>query len=203
MVDPNEEFEGFLRQFRLREIRPLPDAIAQRSGWSRRWTIAAAAAMCAVVISFAAHRAMRRETIAVPPQAQAPAAAKESASAPPLPVEVVREPEVQPLATVTKPSVVVQQPAEPPAPPPAAEPPPNNRGDDEGRETLQRVCGACHSTDAVTNLHFSTREEYANVISGEKAKAFGVSYSDKDFQTLVDYLFNTYGDKPAPARKKK
>jgi len=205
MADPNEEFEAFLRQFRLREIRPLSDAASPRSGWTARWTIAAAAALFAVVISFAAaQRVMRRESVTTPPRAETPTAAKESAPAPPPPVQVVREPQVKAPPAPTKPSVAVQQPpAEPPASPPAGDPPPNSREDDEGKATLQHVCGACHSTDVVTNLHFSTRQEYADVISGEKAKGFGVSYSDKDFQSLVDYLFNTYGDKSAPARKKK
>jgi competence protein ComEA len=54
-----------------------------------------------------------------------------------------------------------------------------------GRETLLRVCGACHSAENVAGMA-KTREEWGAVV-GEMA-ADGAQGTDDEFNEIVDYL---------------
>jgi competence protein ComEA len=54
-----------------------------------------------------------------------------------------------------------------------------------GRETLLRVCGACHSAENVAGLA-KTREEWGALV-GEMA-ADGAQGTDDEFNEIVDYL---------------
>jgi competence protein ComEA len=57
--------------------------------------------------------------------------------------------------------------------------------DGPGRETLKRVCGACHSAENVAGMA-KTREEWGAVV-GEMA-ADGAQATDAEFNEIVDYL---------------
>src|ERR1700675_1870025 len=54
-----------------------------------------------------------------------------------------------------------------------------------GRETLKRVCGACHSAENVAGMA-KTREEWGAVV-GEMA-ADGAQATEAEFNEIVDYL---------------
>jgi competence protein ComEA len=54
-----------------------------------------------------------------------------------------------------------------------------------GRETLLRVCGACHSAENVAGMA-KTREEWGALV-GEMA-ADGAQATDDEFNEIVDYL---------------
>jgi competence protein ComEA len=54
-----------------------------------------------------------------------------------------------------------------------------------GRETLIRVCGACHSAENVAGMA-KTREEWGAVV-GEMA-ADGAQGTEEEFNQIVDYL---------------
>ena len=55
----------------------------------------------------------------------------------------------------------------------------------QGRETLLRVCGACHSAENVAGMA-RTREEWGALV-GEMA-ADGAQGTDAEFNEIVDYL---------------
>ncbi len=54
-----------------------------------------------------------------------------------------------------------------------------------GRETMKRVCGACHSAENVAGMA-KTREEWGAVV-GEMAAA-GAQGTEDEFNEIVDYL---------------
>jgi competence protein ComEA len=54
-----------------------------------------------------------------------------------------------------------------------------------GRETMKRICGACHSAENVVGLA-KTHEEWGAVV-GEMA-ASGARGTDDEFNEIVDYL---------------
>ena len=57
--------------------------------------------------------------------------------------------------------------------------------DGPGRETVKRVCGACHSPENVAGMA-KTREEWGAVV-GEMA-ADGAQATEAEFNEIVDYL---------------
>jgi len=57
--------------------------------------------------------------------------------------------------------------------------------DGPGRETLIRICGACHSAENVAGMA-KTREEWGAVV-GEMA-ADGAQGTEEEFNQIVDYL---------------
>jgi competence protein ComEA len=57
--------------------------------------------------------------------------------------------------------------------------------DGPGRETLKRICGACHSAENVAGMA-KTREEWGAVV-GEMA-ADGAQATEAEFNEIVDYL---------------
>jgi competence protein ComEA len=62
-----------------------------------------------------------------------------------------------------------------------------------GRETLLRVCGACHSAENVAGMA-KTREEWGAVV-GEMA-ADGAQGTDDEFNEIVDYLATHFPKAP-------
>ena len=65
--------------------------------------------------------------------------------------------------------------------------------DGPGRETLKRVCGACHSAENVAGMA-KTREEWGAVV-GEMA-ADGAQATEAEFNEIVDYLATYFPKTP-------
>jgi len=87
----------------------------------------------------------------------------------------------------------------PPAQPPTREPEPApeekqhqlNPEGAAGPEILARACTLCHDVQLATSLRAANREAYATMV--EKQKPYGAPISGPESETLVDYLFKTYG----------
>jgi competence protein ComEA len=62
-----------------------------------------------------------------------------------------------------------------------------------GRETMKRVCGACHSAENVAGMA-KTREEWGAVV-GEMAAA-GAQGTEDEFNEIVDYLATYFPKTP-------
>ena len=62
-----------------------------------------------------------------------------------------------------------------------------------GRETLKRVCGACHSAENVAGMS-KTREEWGALV-GEMA-AVGAQGTEDEFNEIVDYLATYFPKTP-------
>ena len=73
-----------------------------------------------------------------------------------------------------------------------------------GRETMKRVCGACHSAENVAGMA-KTREEWGALV-GEMA-ALGAQGTEDEFNEIVDYLATYFPKTPkinvnkAPAKE--
>jgi competence protein ComEA len=65
--------------------------------------------------------------------------------------------------------------------------------DGPGRETMKRVCGACHSAENVAGMA-KTREEWGAVV-GEMA-ADGAQATEAEFNEIVDYLATYFPKTP-------
>jgi competence protein ComEA len=63
----------------------------------------------------------------------------------------------------------------------------------QGRETMKRVCGACHSAENVAGMA-KTREEWGAVV-GEMA-ADGAQGTEDEFNEIVDYLATAFPKAP-------
>ncbi|MFL6451175.1 MAG: c-type cytochrome [Bryobacteraceae bacterium] len=80
-----------------------------------------------------------------------------------------------------------------PAPRPGA---PRDLPDGPGKETVQKVCGTCHTASMVLGRN-SSREEWSEVIANMVAK--GAKGTSADFAQVLDYLTTNMGPKaPAP-----
>jgi competence protein ComEA len=62
-----------------------------------------------------------------------------------------------------------------------------------GRDTVKRVCGACHSAENVAGMA-KTREEWGAVV-GEMA-ADGAQATEAEFNEIVDYLATCFPKTP-------
>jgi competence protein ComEA len=62
-----------------------------------------------------------------------------------------------------------------------------------GRETMKRICGACHSAENVAGMT-NTREEWSALV-GEMV-ADGAQGTDDEFNEIVDYLAATFPKNP-------
>lgn len=69
--------------------------------------------------------------------------------------------------------------------------------DNDGRATLERVCGSCHGADIVIGMS-QTKDGWTDVVNGMKDR--GATGSEDDFKQIVDYLVRNFGPKPAPAK---
>lgn len=83
----------------------------------------------------------------------------------------------------------------PPSPPPRAGAP-GDLPNAPGRETVQKICGTCHSASMVLGRS-SSREEWSEVIANMVAK--GAKGTSADFAQVLDYLTANLGPKPAAA----
>jgi hypothetical protein len=72
---------------------------------------------------------------------------------------------------------------------------PDAGADGPGPEILARSCTLCHNIQVATSLRAENREAYSALV--ERQKAYGAPISATESETLIDYLFKTYG-----ARKK-
>jgi len=68
----------------------------------------------------------------------------------------------------------------------------------EGRETVMRVCTACHDIEAVPRLHYS-REGWANLVSS--MKDMGADATDAELAQIVNYLAKNFGKVQEDAKK--
>ena len=68
----------------------------------------------------------------------------------------------------------------------------------EGRETVMRVCTACHDIEAVPRLHYS-REGWANLVSS--MKDMGADATDAELTQIVNYLAKNFGKVQEAAKK--
>jgi len=68
----------------------------------------------------------------------------------------------------------------------------------EGRETVMRVCTACHDIDAVPRLHYS-REGWANLVSS--MKDMGADATEAELTQIVNYLAKNFGKVQQAAKK--
>jgi mono/diheme cytochrome c family protein len=64
-----------------------------------------------------------------------------------------------------------------------------------GAAILQRACAGCHAPDVIANYHYEKAEEYREMVN--TMIAAGAQVSTQELPVLVDYLFATYGKKPA------
>ena len=65
-----------------------------------------------------------------------------------------------------------------------------------GRATFYRACSTCHVADLTGLRNYSTKAQFADLVSRQRTMGAGVS--DADVPALVDYLFETYGKKADP-----
>jgi mono/diheme cytochrome c family protein len=193
MNDQNEDFENYLRQFRLRpsETRFILGRPAN-NGFPRWWVfgIGAGISAAAVAIWISAR-------VSVPVPAPAPAIERPQPPA----TAIAAAPSALPSEPES--SVVVPPPprkrtpkVSPPLPkvaPAEVEVPQQQPPQTEGQKIFERACSACHSLDISAGLHFSTRAEYESYVRGKRPKGLGVS--DEELPILVDYLFNRFGKK--------
>jgi hypothetical protein len=215
MDDPNKEFEGYLRQFRLRELGPLPEGISGVNRWMGRWAFAAAAVLVAVVVGFGAagYRIWYRP--AAVPEGHEPAitatpaiaATQQEALPQPEPAHAAKELEPQPVPTRIRPNRVVPPPQvpaviqqesprqNPQEPPPPRDQRPKKLPDGPGKEILDRACSTCHSvSDAVRTMpSYSTRDEYAAYVG--RKNSIGAGLTPAEVSVLVDYLYDNFGKK--------
>lgn len=187
MSDPNEDFENYLRQFRLRPSDPRAlfsrPAIRLR-GWWISGGIAAIAAIAVIAVV---------KTQTPVPEIERPAAAPAAASPPvstPAPAypaspepapRTSRRPTSKPKAAAPEPaSATVGRFQTPPA-------------ENRGQKIFERVCSACHDLDAANTLHLATRGDYESYVAMKRAK--GAQVTDEEFPVLVDYLFQRFRKK--------
>jgi len=206
----NDEFETLIRRFRLREARPLTPV--QPAGIRRyRVKIAAAAAVVLAIGASAAlvrQRSVKNNTPAIvvaPPIAiETPAPVARTATAvpiPPLPQET-KTPSIKldPKAPEPLKQLTMVVPAEPQdAGPMSKQDSPQQAGTEEnkGHQAFLAICGSCHAVDLVGNSHFDTPQEYAAIV--DRMVSIGATASPQEASAIVDYIFKTYGRKPAAA----
>jgi cytochrome c5 len=65
----------------------------------------------------------------------------------------------------------------------------------QGATILNRSCGSCHGADAITNYHFESPDGYRDIVNSMIAA--GAQVTTQELPVLVDYLYVTYGKKPA------
>jgi len=210
----NDEFESFLRKFRLREARPLT---LEHPSSSPRYRVKIAAAAALIFAIGASAAIVRQLTL----KKEAPAAVPTAPEAFTGPVAVTPAPPLPPVPQPQTPSVKMDPKAKDPLlqltkvipPPPVLqdegplskqEPLPLQieftnafkGGEDEQRKLFNNACGSCHAVNVVENTSYQTRQEYAAMV--DRMAAIGAAVSPQEASAIVDYIFRTYGRK-APA----
>ena len=64
-----------------------------------------------------------------------------------------------------------------------------------GAALLQRACSNCHAADVISSYHYGTPAEYRDIVNSMIGT--GAQLTPQEIPVLVDYLFATYGKKPA------
>ena len=64
-----------------------------------------------------------------------------------------------------------------------------------GATILGRACGSCHAADVIASYHHESADGYRDVINSMIAA--GAQVTPEEIPVLADYLFTTYGKKPA------
>ena len=64
-----------------------------------------------------------------------------------------------------------------------------------GATILRRACGSCHGADVIANHHYESADGYRDVVNS--MIDVGAQVTPQELPVLVDYLFATYGKKPA------
>lgn len=83
-----------------------------------------------------------------------------------------------------------------PTSPPPRSGAPRELPDGAGKETVQKICGTCHSASIVLGRS-SSRDEWSEVIANMVAK--GAKGTPTEFAGVLDYLTTNLGPKQAPA----
>ena len=60
----------------------------------------------------------------------------------------------------------------------------------KGKDTFQKICGACHDAGVVVTMHQS-KDDWQSTVDDMKGR--GADGSDADFKTIVDYLSKYQG----------
>lgn len=192
MNTQHDDFENYLRRFRLRPVETQFLLVRPARNFRRWWVGGVAAGI--IVASVAVMVTTRAGRPAIP---KAEPSAASIPAAPSTPAPVVSVP---PTPPPSKPRPVPEIPRpkapEPPTivtlpPPLEAQAPQTEQPQTEGQKIFERVCSACHDLGAAAGLRFSTRAEYESYISMKRPK--GVRISDEELPILADYLFQRFG----------
>ena len=62
--------------------------------------------------------------------------------------------------------------------------------DGKGKDTLLKICGACHDSGVVVTMH-QAKDDWQSTVDDMKGR--GADGSDGDFKTIVDYLSKYQG----------
>ena len=187
MNDQNEDFENYLRQFRLRPAGKqflFPRAANRLRRW---WTYGITAAITAAAVIAMIETRKTVSTTEKPQPPVAPVPVTPSVSLPVAAPSPVREPAPKPSRPrAPEPPTIVPQPA-------AAklERFQTQTPETKGQEVFERVCSACHDLNAASTLRLSTRADYESYVSMKRSK--GARLSEEEFPILVDYLFQRFG----------
>jgi cytochrome c5 len=65
-----------------------------------------------------------------------------------------------------------------------------------GAAILERACSSCHAADVIGNHRYETAEGYRDIVN--TMIDAGAPVTSQELPVLLDYLFATYGKKPAP-----
>jgi mono/diheme cytochrome c family protein len=64
-----------------------------------------------------------------------------------------------------------------------------------GAAILEKSCSGCHAADVIASYHYESADGYRDVINSMVAA--GATVTATDIPVLAEYLFKTYGKKPA------
>ena len=64
-----------------------------------------------------------------------------------------------------------------------------------GAAILNRACSNCHAADVIASYHYESADKYRDVINSMIAA--GAQMTAQEIPVLAEYLFTTYGRKPA------
>ena len=62
----------------------------------------------------------------------------------------------------------------------------------EGKETTERYCSICHSTDYITMQPSASRAQWTAAVN-KMIKVFGAPVPDEDARVIISYLSSNYG----------
>ena len=68
-------------------------------------------------------------------------------------------------------------------------------GTDPGKAILESACTVCHGLDSLANHVYDTKEPYESLI--RNMIGYGANVTDAQVPLVAEYMFKTYGKKPA------